>query len=115
MHGYDNIPETTPAIRPSDKADLPMLSLHDRACNILTGIGFSEIITFSFISPESVNLLQAGEESPLKRLVKLLNPITTEQSVMRTSLLPGLLSVVKENISHGEHNLKLFEWGEVFF
>jgi phenylalanyl-tRNA synthetase beta subunit len=34
---------------------------------------------------------------------------------MRTSLLPGLLSIVKENISHGEQNLKLYEWGEVFF
>jgi phenylalanyl-tRNA synthetase beta chain len=44
-----------------------------------------------------------------------MNPLTSEQSVMRTSLLPGLLSIVKENISHGEQNLKLFEWGEVFF
>lgn len=115
MHGYDNIPETFPAIRPNDKADLPSLQLHDRACDILAGAGFSEIITFSFISPESANLLQAGENSPLRQFVKLMNPLTTEQSVMRTSLLPGLFSIVKENISHGEQNLKLFEWGEVFF
>jgi len=115
MHGYDCIPETFPAIRPSDKADMPSLVLHDRACDILAGAGFSEIITFSFISPESANLLQAGENCPLRQFVKLINPLTTEQSVMRTSLLPGLLSIVKENISHGEQNLKLFEWGEVFF
>jgi phenylalanyl-tRNA synthetase beta chain len=115
MHGYDYIPETFPAIRPSDKADMPLLKLHDRICDILAGAGFSEIITFSFISPESANLLQAGENSPLRQFVKLINPLTTEQSVMRTSLLPGLLSIVKENISHGEQNLKLYEWGEVFF
>ncbi len=115
MHGYDNIPETFPAIRPSDKADMPSLVLHDRACDILSGAGFSEIITFSFISPESADLLKAGEDSPLRQFVKLLNPLTSEQSVMRTSLLPGLLSIVKENISHSEQNLKLFEWGEVFF
>jgi phenylalanyl-tRNA synthetase beta chain len=89
--------------------------LHDLSCNTLNGAGFSEIITFSFISPESANQLQAGDNSPLRQFVKLMNPLTSEQSVMRTSLLPGLLSIVKENISHGEQNLKLFEWGEVFF
>ncbi len=115
MHGYDYIPETLPAIRPADKPINDIHRLHDRACDTLAGAGFSEIITFSFISPESANLLQAEEKSPLRQFVKLLNPLTSEQSVMRTSLLPGLLSIVKENISHGEQNLKLFEWGEVFF
>ncbi len=115
MHGYNFIPETVPAIRPSDKAEKPFHILHESACDILTGAGFNEIITFSFISPESANLLLAAEDSPLRQFVKLMNPLTSEQSVMRTSLLPGLLSIVKENISHGEQNLKLFEWGEVFF
>ncbi|MBN2420408.1 MAG: phenylalanine--tRNA ligase subunit beta [Deltaproteobacteria bacterium] len=114
MHGYDNIPETYPAIRPSDKSDMPLLTLHDRACDILAGTGFSEVITFSFFSPDSANLLGAGEGSTVRSFVKLMNPLTSEQSVMRTSLLPGLFSTVKENISHGETNLKLFEWGKIY-
>ncbi len=114
MHGYDNIPETYPAIRPGDKPEMPVLTLHDRACSILAGAGFNEIITYSFISPESANLLDAAEDSPLRSFVELMNPLTSEQSVMRTSLLPGLFAAVKENVSHGEPNLKLYEWGKIF-
>ena len=114
MYGYDNIAKTYPAIRPSEKAELPVLGLHDRACDILIGTGFTEIVTFSFVSPESANLLGAREDSPIRSFVELMNPLTTEQSVMRTSLLPGLFSTVKENIYHGEPNLKLFEWGKIY-
>lgn len=114
MYGYDNIAETYPAIRPTDKAEMPILSLHDRACDILAGTGFSEIITFSFVSPESADQLNAGENSYIRSFVEMMNPLTIEQSVMRTSLLPGLFSSVKENIAHGEPNLKLFEWGKIY-
>ena len=114
MYGYDNIAETYPAIRPSEKKELPVLGLHDSVCDILAGTGFSEIITFSFVSPESADQLDAGENSTIRSFVNLMNPLTTEQSVMRTSLLPGLFTSVKENIAHGEPNLKLFEWGKIY-
>ena len=114
MEGYDNIPETYPSIRPSEKPEMPLLTLHDKACDILTGTGFSEIITFSFISPESADLLGAGEGSAIRSFVELMNPLTSEQSVMRTSLLPGLFATVKENISHGDSNLKIYEWGKIY-
>ena len=74
----------------------------------------TEIITFSFTSPDSADTLGAEEESPLRSFVKLLNPLTVDQSVMRTSLVPGLLATVKTNILHDEKDLKLFEWGKVF-
>lgn len=114
MSGYDYIPVTYPSIKPSEKGDIPSLTLHDRVCEVLAGIGFSEIITYSFISPDSADLLGAGQDSDLRSFVSLMNPLTTEQSVMRTSLLPGLISSVKENIAHGEPNLKLYEWGKVY-
>lgn len=114
MSGYDNIPVTYPNIKPSENNEITSLTLHDRACEILAGIGFSEIVTYSFISPDSADLMGAGEESEIRSFVNLMNPLTTEQSVMRTSLLPGLISTVKENIAHGEPNLKLFEWGKIY-
>ena len=92
MSGYDNIPVTYPHIKPSVNDEVPSLALHDRACEILTGIGFSEIVTYSFISPDIADLLGAEEGSEIRSFVKLRNPLTTEQSVMRTSLLPGLIS-----------------------
>jgi len=65
-------------------------------------LGFSEIITYSFISTDAVDILGPGENSPLRSFVRLLKPLTVDQSVMRTSLIPGLLSTVKSNSLHDE-------------
>jgi phenylalanyl-tRNA synthetase beta chain len=114
LHGYDNIRVTFPMIRSYNEADDPSINLHDQACNIMTGMGFSEIITFSFVSPDTADKLGAGDGSFLRSFVKLQNPLTIDQSVMRTSLLPGLLDTIKENIDNGEPDLKFFEWGNIF-
>lgn len=114
MHGYDNIPVTFPMMSSDTDADDPSIKLHDQACAIMTGMGFSEIITYSFVSPDSADKLGAGEESRLRAFVKLQNPLTVDQSVMRTSVLPGLLDTIKENIDNGEQDLKFFEWGHIF-
>jgi phenylalanyl-tRNA synthetase beta chain len=114
LEGYDKILVTSPHIRPSEEGESPELALGDEVREIMVGLGFTEIITYSFISPDSVASLGAGEDSPLRSFVKLLNPLSTDQSVMRTSLAPGLLDAIRTNILHGEKDLKLFEWGKVF-
>jgi phenylalanyl-tRNA synthetase beta chain len=114
LEGYDRILVTSPHIRPSDEGDLSGLVLGDKMRKIMVGLGFTEIITYSFISPDSAAFLGAGEDSPLQSFVKLLNPLSVDQSVMRTSLVPGLLDAIRTNILHGEKDLKLFEWGKVF-
>jgi phenylalanyl-tRNA synthetase beta chain len=113
-YGYDNIPVTYPMMSSSNEPDDPSIKFHDQACAIMAGMGFSEILTFSFVSPDSVDKLGAGEDSFLRSYMKLQNPLTIDQSVMRTSLLPGLLDTVKENIDNGEQDLKLFEWGNIY-
>jgi phenylalanyl-tRNA synthetase beta chain len=114
LHGYDNIQVTFPMIRSCNETDDPSIKLHDQTCNIMTGMGFSQIITFSFISPDCIDKLGAGDESFLRSFVKLQNPLTIDQSVMRTSLLPGLLDTVRENIDNGETGLKFFECGNIY-
>jgi phenylalanyl-tRNA synthetase beta chain len=114
LDGYDNIQVTFPMIRSYNETDDPSIKLHDQACNIMTGMGFSEIITYSFVSPDSVDKLGAGDESYLRSFVKLRNPLTVDQSVMRTSTLPGLLDTIKDNIDNGEPDLKFFEWGNIY-
>jgi phenylalanyl-tRNA synthetase beta chain len=114
LEGYDKILVTSPHIRPCEERELPELTLGDKVREIMVGLGFTEIITYSFISPDSVKSLGAGEDSPLRSFVKLLNPLSADQSVMRTSLVPGLLDASRTNILHGEKDLKLFEWGKVF-
>lgn len=114
LHGYDNIPVTSPSIKPSEERDAPELELHERTRGIMTGIGFTEVITYSFVAPESADLLGAPEDSGLRSFVRLLNPLTAEQSVMRTSLVPGLMGAVQTNWLREERNLRLFEWGKTF-
>jgi len=114
LSGYENIPVTNPVVRPSEEREPPELILRDQARSMMVGMGFTEIITYSFISPDSADILGATGASPLRSFVKLLNPLTVDQSVMRTSLIPGLLATVKTNIFHDERDLKLFEWGRVF-
>ena len=114
LEGYDRIPVTIPPIRPSDEKESPEMTVGDRVREIMVGLGFSEVISFSFIGPDSADLLGAEKDSPLRSFVTLLNPLTVDQSVMRTSLIPGLLTAVKTNLSFGEMDLKLFEWGRVF-
>jgi phenylalanyl-tRNA synthetase beta chain len=114
LEGYDKIPVTIPPIRPSEEKESPEMTTGDRIREIMVGLGFSEVISFSFIAPDSADFLGAEKDSPLRSFVTLLNPLTVDQSVMRTSLISGLLAAVKNNLSYGEIDLKLFEWGRVF-
>lgn len=114
LYGYDNIPVTTPSVRSLEEREDPGLAMQDQAKSIMAGLGFSEIITFSFIPPDSADILDAMEGSHLRSFVRLMNPLTIDQSVMRTSLIPGLLATVKTNIQVQERGLKLFELGKVF-
>jgi phenylalanyl-tRNA synthetase beta chain len=115
LEGYQNIPVTFPPIKASGELDPPEVVLGDRVREIMVGMGFSEILSYSFISPESADQLQAQEGSPLRSFVGLLNPLTVEQSVMRTTLIPGLLAALGTNFAHGERDLRCFEWGRLFF
>jgi phenylalanyl-tRNA synthetase beta chain len=113
LTGYDKIPVTLPPIRPTEE-DNTELVLRDRTKNMLVGMGFTEIITYSFISPKSADILRAGQKSKLRSFIKLLNPLSLDQSVMRTSLIPGLLSTVRLNSLRGQNDLRIFEWGKTY-
>lgn len=115
LEGYQNIPVTFPPIKPSEDLDPPEIALGDRVREIMVGMGFAEVISYSFISPGSAEQLQAQATNPLRSFVALLNPLTVEQSVMRTSLVPGLMAALGTNLAHGEKDLRCFEWGRLFF
>ena len=115
LHGFDNIPVISPKITPSAGSESPDLLLRDNVRAMMMGLGFSEIITYSFVSPDSVNAFVGDKPGALKSFTTIMNPLTVDQSVMRTSLLPGLMETTRDNILHEMGNLKLFEWGKVFF
>ena len=115
LHGFDNIPVISPRITPSELWESPDLLLRDKARMMMTAFGFSEIITYSFVSPDSVNPLVGETPGALNAFTRIMNPLTVDQSVLRTSLIPGLMETVRYNVLHEMGDLKLFEWGKVFF
>jgi phenylalanyl-tRNA synthetase beta chain len=114
MEGFDKVPVTYPPIRPSDGGDPPELRTKESITEIMVGLGLTEVISYSFISPQSLDFLGAEERSALRSSVALLNPLTVDQSMMRTSLVPGLLAAARTNLAQGEKDLKLFEVGRIF-
>ncbi len=111
VYGYDNVPVTLPRTTtpPPPSTDVGKL-LRDA----LTAAGLSEAITFGFTSPVRISALALGAHDPRGKPYKLRNPMTVEQSVMRTSLLPNLLGAVSRNLKYGVRDVGLFELGIVF-
>ncbi len=114
LHGYDNIPVSVPAamLIPPKKDESRRL----RGCvkEILTSSGYTETITYSFISKGSFDRLELPLQDFRRRSVAICNPLTEEQSVMRTTLLPGLLETMQYNAYHNNPNLRIFELGKIF-
>jgi phenylalanyl-tRNA synthetase beta chain len=112
--GYDRIPATMPNISSSSRKELKTIPLRKRVREILTGLGFDEIITYSFISEGFCSAFPNPGKSNLISCVRIKNPISEDQSVMRTSLIPGLLITMNRNWAQRNLNLRLFEMGNVF-
>ncbi len=115
LFGYNNIDTTFPLIPAEARHPDKKIELRDRTKVLMTGLGFSEAINYSFISKQSCDYLELPSDDPKRKMVDILNPISEDQAVMRTSLIPGLIETMKLNISVQNKNLKLFEIGHVFF
>jgi phenylalanyl-tRNA synthetase beta chain len=114
LSGFDRIPTTYPPIPAGERPPAPRLNLRRRIQSLLTGFGFAEVITYSFIHANAAERLQLPAGDDRRRTVALLNPLTEEQSVMRSSLIPGLLETLRFNLFQQVRNVKIFETGKVF-
>lgn len=110
LWGYDRLPENPPVERvtmlPSDEG---RRTEHDLRRS-LAGLGYQELVNFSFVE-EKWERDFAGNADP----IRLLNPIASQLSVMRTQLLGGLVSVLRYNLNRKEDRVRVFELGRVFF
>ncbi len=114
LYGYDHVPATLPAVSVTEMAAISRLDLEERTRQLLAGSGYSEIINYSFTSPASADYLGLTPEDQRRSFVVIKNPLTEEQSVMRTTLAYGLLETLKKNINNASFNLKIFEIGRIF-
>lgn len=115
LYGYDRLPSSLPVASASEMSAISRLDLEEKIRRTLNGSGYSEIINYSFTSPASVDYLLLPRDDERRNFVLIKNPLTEEQSVMRTTLAYGLLETLKKNINNSSYDLKLFEIGRAFF
>ena len=114
LWGMDLVPATLPA-SPARVGALTEAQLLARKVNrTMTACGLNETTTYSFAEPNEMERLRMSTEG-LGMPVELINPMNAEQSIMRQSIIPGLLRSVAYNQSHGVKNVQLYETGKVFF
>jgi phenylalanyl-tRNA synthetase beta chain len=113
IYGYNRIPMTFPSgrITPGGMNDYQLF--RDSLRNFLAQ-NLLEVVTYSFISPRAFDQLGLPEDSPLRNVVRIANPLSEEQSVMRTSLLPGLLETAARNLARQNQGIAFFEMGHLF-
>ena len=114
IYGYDRIPVKLPNVAVIQMASNPRMDLEEKIRQILTGTGYTEVVNYSFVNPESVDYLCLPENDERRRLVRIKNPLVEDQSVMRTTMVFGLLDTMKKNNNNGLFDLKIFEMGCIF-
>ncbi|MDQ3025574.1 MAG: phenylalanine--tRNA ligase subunit beta [Pseudomonadota bacterium] len=109
IHGYEHVPSSPPRA----SAPMPRLAEGTRSRfdlrHCLAGLGYQEVINYSFVSEDSEKDF-AGSAAP----VRLANPIASHMSVMRTTLLGGLVQTLRSNLNRGEGRVRIFEVGRCF-
>jgi phenylalanyl-tRNA synthetase beta chain len=114
LAGYETVPTTFPAITASTRLASGPLSQRHRVRNMLTGFGFSEAINYSFVHRASCDRLRLDDKDRRRLQVAIVNPLSEDQAVLRTSLIPGLLETMQRNFYQQNKTLKLFEIGRAF-
>ncbi|HYM90581.1 MAG TPA: phenylalanine--tRNA ligase subunit beta [bacterium] len=107
IYGYDRVPPTMPRGETTPGAIAPVLRIDARVRETLARSGLTEVLTLTLVSRETG---ARGGAAP----VVLQNPLTTDQAVLRTSLLPGLVAVLATNAARRAENVHAFELGRVF-
>ncbi len=114
LYGYDRVPVTLPAVSVLAGVTQGKGVVEERLRKIMTGAGYTEVINYSFISPDAINQLGLGEKDERRGHVQIRNPLTEEQAVMRTTMTYSLLLNARKNADCGRFDLKIFEVGRTF-
>jgi len=113
IYGYDKLESTIPS-EACEAVVSKSWAMRGVLRELLIGFGLTEIHTYSFTSVSGVERINAEEDADKNAFVKLINPLGEENSVMRTTLIPGLLEALAHNYSHSAKKCQLFEIGNIF-
>ena len=114
LYGYDRIPVTMPVGTVDATPPQRRQQIQGGLRNRIVSCGFSEAMNYSFYAADAVGKLAVAQDDPRRQQVKILNPLSEDQAVMRTSLIPSLLETVARNLAYRSTDLRLFELRPVF-
>ena len=114
IHGYDKIGTTLPSGTMTQGRRTEKQRALKKVRETLTACGLAEVINYSFVSPQMFDRLQIPMDSTLRQAVTIANPLSEEQSVMRTLLTGGMLETLSYNRNRNEQSIKVFELGAVY-
>jgi phenylalanyl-tRNA synthetase beta chain len=115
VDGFDKVATVFPVASVRPVRISPRQTLLRKIREVLCHTGFSETVHFSFIEREQAEGYLSSFASTKDKVIPLKNPLSSENDTMRTSLIPGLLKTIQNNLSKGQKPLKLFEIGSVYF
>ncbi len=112
-YGYNEIPTT--AFRTSTQGGYaPIMLVENQAGTLCRSMGYSEIITYSFVSPTIFDQIRLPEDSALRNAMKIQNPLGEDTSIMRTVALPSMLDILGRNYAYHNKSVKLYELAKIY-
>ena len=112
-YGYNAIPTT--AFKTSTQGGYSPFMLAETKCGSLCrALGYSEIITYSFVSPAMFDQIRLPADSELRNAIRIQNPLGEDTSIMRTIALPSMLEILGRNNAYHNKSVKLYELAKIY-
>ncbi|MBE6978922.1 MAG: phenylalanine--tRNA ligase subunit beta [Ruminococcaceae bacterium] len=111
--GYNEIP-TTPFKTSTQGGYSDFMKLETKAGQLCRSLGYSEIITYSFVSPAIFDQIRIPSDSKLRNAMRIQNPLGEDTSIMRTIALPSMLEILSRNAAYHNKAAKLYELAKIY-
>ena len=112
-YGYNEIP-TTPFKTSTQGGYSEFMILENKAGQLCRSLGYSEIITYSFVSPAIFDQIRLPADSCLRNAMRIQNPLGEDTSIMRTIALPSMLDILSRNYAYHNKSVRLYELAKIY-
>jgi phenylalanyl-tRNA synthetase beta chain len=114
IYGYDKIPTTIFSVSTEREPKYKNYILKEEIIKVMIGSGINQSISYSFISPKVFDKINIGQDSELRNVIKIKNPLGEDYSVMRTTTIHSMMEALARNYSKNNEYVRLFELGKVY-
>lgn len=114
LFGYNEIPTTAFKGVATEGGYTGTMELENRTGALCRSLGYSEILTYSFVSPSVFDMIRLPADSPLRDALRIQNPLGEDASIMRTIALPSMLAILSRNNAYHNSACKLYEMAKVY-